>query len=476
MISDVLKEWGGTEVSAMDVYSDIFRIGEGLIQRSDEDSGNYKSNPLIYWKNDDAVHGHYRILFEDTFQETIEEAQKADFTLINGLTYFGRSELQQHASKMYAMIFDLDDVDDSTVNNFMSGSLIGGAYPCPNYIILSGSGLHLYYLFEEPVPLFPNIKIQLKELKFALTDKMWNQYTSRDKKRQHQGINQGFKVIGGHTKPDSAERVVRAFRMNQHPFTLQELCSFVPEEFRVDESKLFKESKYSLEDAKKKFPEWYEKVVVGGDRRPKKWDIAGKVNGDNPYALYDWWLRNLKEGASYGHRYFGVMALAIYAIKNEVPFDRLTDDAYSLIPFLNSLNPEKPFTADDVESALECYDDRYYTFPRADIGRITAIEIPPNKRNKRPQAVHLGRARAVQAFDDPDGIWRNRDGRPKGAKDKKPRKTKSEIVQEWRQRHPDGKKADCIRDTGLSKPTVYKWPFIDTQEGSPCPEPATRPR
>ena len=23
--------------------------------------------------------------------------------------------------------------------------------------------------------------------------------------------------------------------------------------------------------------------------------------------------------------------------------------------------------------------------------------------------------------------------------------------------YPDGKKADCIRDTGLSKPTVYKW-------------------
>lgn len=22
---------------------------------------------------------------------------------------------------------------------------------------------------------------------------------------------------------------------------------------------------------------------------------------------------------------------------------------------------------------------------------------------------------------------------------------------------PDGRKADCIRDTGLSKPTVYKW-------------------
>lgn len=43
--------------------------------------------------------------------------------------------------------------------------------------------------------------------------------------------------------------------------------------------------------------------------------------------------------------------------------------------------------------------------------------------------------------------WRNKDGAP----------TKQNIVEEWRKNHPDGKKADCIRETGLSKPTVYKW-------------------
>lgn len=32
-----------------------------------------------------------------------------------------------------------------------------------------------------------------------------------------------------------------------------------------------------------------------------------------------------------------------------------------------------------------------------------------------------------------------------------------EIVQKWRLEHPNGKKSDCIRDTGLTKPTVYKW-------------------
>ena len=29
---------------------------------------------------------------------------------------------------------------------------------------------------------------------------------------------------------------------------------------------------------------WYERVVVRGEKGRKKWDIAGKVHGDDPYA------------------------------------------------------------------------------------------------------------------------------------------------------------------------------------------------
>ena len=36
------------------------------------------------------------------------------------------------------------------------------------------------------------------------------------------------------------------------------------------------------------------------------------------------------------------------------------------------------------------------------------------------------------------------------------RKSKRDQVQAWRLDHPDGSKADCVRDTGISKPTVIK--------------------
>ena len=75
------------------------------------------------------------------------------------------------------------------------------------------------------------------------------------------------------------------------------------------------------------------------------------------------------------------------------------------------------------------------------------MRIERNKRNGRTQAAHLQRARAVQNVDYPNGEWRDGNGRP----------SKQQIVLEWQQLHPTGKKIDCERDTGLSRHTVLKW-------------------
>ena len=251
MLEDILKKWNAEEVSAMTVYSDMFRLGEGFLQTFNQEQRNFVANPLGYMKNADAKKGKYRILFEDTFADTLKDLQKADFSIVNGISYFGRKNVQEHASKMFAMIFDIDGVTDSTLNNFFSGAFNAEAYPIPNYLILSGHGIHLYYIFEEPISLFPYTKIQLKKLKYALIERMWNPYTSTIKQKQFQGINQGFRVIGGKTKIDGVR--VRAFRLNEHPFTIEQLNNYVPEADKIDEILPYRESKLTLEKAKKKY-------------------------------------------------------------------------------------------------------------------------------------------------------------------------------------------------------------------------------
>lgn len=444
MLEDVLVKYGGREVDALTVYQDIFSLGDGVIQREGEPAGKFKANPIGYYRQNGREKGHYRIFFDDTFEDTLKELQEADFAIVNGITYFGRKNVQEHASKVHALILDLDGVTDKTLGTFLYGAFSEFAlYPLPNYIALSGHGVHLYYLFDEPIPLYPNIKIQLKAFKYAMIEKLWNEYTSKDKKKQFQGINQGFRPIGGKTKIEGVR--VRAFLMNSHPYTLSSLGKYVPEESRVDESKLFKESRMTLEQAKKAYPQWYDSRVV--NKQPKGCWVVKR-------DLYEWWKGQIRTGATYHHRYFNVMCLAIYAAKCDIPYEELEADALSFVPYLNSINPEEPFTDQDVMSALECYDKRYCTFPITDIEKITGISIPRNKRNGRKQAVHLERARAVQAVDYPNGEWRKGNGRPSA----------EQIVREWQRYHPSGKKAECIRETGLSKPTVYKWWLTDEEQ------------
>lgn len=75
------------------------------------------------------------------------------------------------------------------------------------------------------------------------------------------------------------------------------------------------------------------------------------------------------------------------------------------------------------------------------------FQLKKNKRNGRKQEQHIKIMNAIRDIEHPNGAWINKNGAP----------TKQSIVQKWRLEHPEGKKADCIRDTGLTKPTVYKW-------------------
>ena len=121
--------------------------------------------------------------------------------------------------------------------------------------------------------------------------------------------------------------------------------------------------------------------------------------------------------------------------------------------FLDDMSDDEHnrFTKRDILDAMQFYQENYVTYSRREAERVSAIAMPASKRNGRKQAEHLERARLVQTLDYPNGAWRNKDGRPKGSGEK------SKIVEEWQRQHPDGKKIDCERETGLSRHTVLKW-------------------
>lgn len=153
---------------------------------------------------------------------------------------------------------------------------------------------------------------------------------------------------------------------------------------------------------------------------------------------------------SVGHRYWCLSVLASYGIKCDIPEDEVLTDALELLPMFDNISDDEHnhFTKRDILDAMNMYQENYVTYSRAEVERVSGISVPPNKRNglKQNQHLYLARRRKedMKAIDLP---MKAPEGRP----------DKAEIVEEWRKSHPDGKKADCIRDTGLSKPTVYRW-------------------
>ena len=172
-------------------------------------------------------------------------------------------------------------------------------------------------------------------------------------------------------------------------------------------------------------------------------------------AVYRWWKNRLLEIRE-GHRYYGVMCLSIYAKKCGISREELEEDAFGMVERLDKLtsDEENHFTREDVLCALELFNDSYITFPIDTISKLTEIPIEKNKRNFRKQELHLRLARAnrdILCEERGKKDWREGNGRPKGSG------TAEEKVREWQQNNPRGRKAECIRETGLSKPTVYKW-------------------
>lgn len=458
-------------VEAFDFYREIFGDGE-LDEAEAFTKGKYTAIAVEVTKKkipDPKRPGKekvvcYRHSVTDDFDVIDELQHSPHFCIIAPISYAGKSRHSKNARLMYALGVELDNLkvskagNQTGLNNLIARwSERSHFIPKPTFIVASGNGVHLYYQFERPLVLFPNTIESLKEYKEQLTKMIWHKdvtVSCTDETIQQESIFQGFRMVGTLTKKGDR---VEAFRVGDK-VSIEYMNSFMYSSFKgsKDIQGTYK-SDLLLKDAKEKYPEWYEKVIVNGDHSVKEWAVNR--------AVYDWWKTRIYAEAVDGHRYYCLKMLAIYAIKcgnydekknpNPVTQEEFEADAWELLDEFNdrTIRPDNPFTENDVMSAIQAYEDRgLITYPVKSIGYKSGITIKPSvkrrekgKRLKQPD--HIQSMNMMRDIRYKDGSWRNLDGRP----------TKQDIVMQWREEHPDGKKADCIRDTGLSKPTVLKW-------------------
>ena len=422
------------EIEAKEFYRNIFPVGE-LEAEGKTEQGKYNGVAVELLPQIENESNAKRYIINDSLSIIDRLLESNNFIIVSPISYIGKSREASNARFIYALAIDVDGIETVQHITDLFFQIQNDVLPKPTYTVWSGTGLHLYYQLEQPIPCFKNITKQLATLKQQLTKRIWNKYvTTLYEKPQLQSLFQGFRMVGGITKGGNR---AKAF-ITGDVVSIDYLNSFVAAEYQVKE--FVYKSKMTLKEAAAKYPEWYEKRIVNG--QPKGTWQAKK-------DLYNWWLNRLKQEITTGHRYYGIMVLAIYAKKCGVAREDLEADAFSLLERMEELTTEESnhFKREDIMAALEMYNDSYITFPIDSISALTALRIEKNKRNGRKQAEHIKIMNFIRDEINGNKEWRNKNGQP----------TKERRIIEWRQKNPTGTKAQCIKETGISKPTVYKW-------------------
>lgn len=428
------------EIEPLEFYRGIFQEGE-LETRGKQEKGKYHALAveLLPKAAEDKKNVRRYVIYDDL--KEIEQLLESDnFIIISPISYVGTSRKSDNARYIYAMAIDLDGItEEQNLRDMFKQINVAEYLPKPTYIVSSGTGLHLYYQFEQPIPCFKNIVKQLQNLKRDLTKKIWNGYvTTLSESIQYESLFQGFRMCGGVAKQKGKR--TRVFEIGGK-VSIEYLNEFVIDDRNKVTEYTYK-SRLPLSQAKEKYPEWYEKRVV--NKQPKGTWTTKK-------DLFYWWLDRINKEALVGHRYYCIMCLAVYAKKSGIEQEELEEIAFSLVDKMEELTDKEDnhFTRADVLAALEMYNDNYIRFPIDSITKLTQIPIEKNKRNGRTREAHIKMVNEFRKFQR-DILGEDEyklNGRP----------SKAYEVFRWKRENPSGTVKECAADLELGVSTVYKY-------------------
>lgn len=365
-------------------------------------------------------------------EQLIDASCGQDGIFLSACTYYKNYYNSRGLTDIYAFVIDLDSCWsgglDSVLRNKWQNNSKGNYHLPPTYIVNSGTGLHLYYVLEKPVPAFSKQLLEIKNLyrKMAVHQSMRPFVGARP---EVHWVGQAFRMPGTLTKDGM---LVRAFKMDcGQKYSIQELSAAYGVNY-----------KFRYRGEHEDYPEY--------DKQKNEYAGTKKKGWYTNRAFFDYCVRNIPDKTQQGHRYMTMCALSAIAFKCNVPKWELQETLHGFLPDWN----KGKVGTDRVErweirSAMKMYNARAFEMRREVIEEYFGWNFEPIKRRKGKEYIgqekHLMLARGMLALRKQMGMT------------SQGRKSSQETVMEWREAHPDGRKVDCIKDTGLSKTTVYKW-------------------
>lgn len=368
--------------------------------------------------------------------DAIDFSMSRNDVLLGGVAYFNNWISKKSAKEIYTFIIDMDNVYSGTLQNALQNdwkSANGEPFARPTYIVNSGTGLHLYFVLEEPIPCY---RRSLEDI-----DKVYRQLAIQQSRRvyvnrQVQWFGQDFRMAGGQNKYGWENAVYR-----------------IGDKWDID--KLAKA--VGVDTHFVRYGEPKQNVQLEKKKRQRRAITGWKSNK----AFYYHTLEGCKEKTKEGHRYTSLCSLTVIAFKCGIPYEELEQDLLSLLPGYNK-GAQRKIKEKEVYSALKMYNDKAMDTRKESLQHWQGWDFNPPNRNGRKRKEHLHAE-----------FWKNDKGRPtinvckqnrelalqfmREQGEIKGRPAAQEKVKQFREENPEATKADCIRATGLSKPTVYKW-------------------
>lgn len=446
-----------TVFSDKDIYTDTCIVSYG----SNEKMPLVKANPIE--KTTKTL----------TIEEMITSSVEYGNVYVAPASFYRNCNITKCLKSLYAIVVDFDG-DKRGVSVDLLKWLLDRIFeneddlPSPTFVTNSGKGLHLFWVFDKPVPMFNENKRIMSDLYKAIHQKLAD-YNANPQKHH---FAQPYRVVGSRTKLNQTTTAFRTGEVLPAETLLRDFG--IKKAIIWNEGK--KKEKMEPSESMLKLADNIENTLGVVCENKDDWAYVHRYISENKKAFSEtfklnqserfrkndgagWgsplWYANMKDriikDTPEGNRYTSLMALMVIGYKCNIPFETVKKDIDEII-IKWQIRP-KSFEVrfhDEYRDRIDnMYSDKFKKVRKVQLEEWLGFQMnSSSRRNGRPQKQHLKLARFARDmnYEDPNG-WINKNGAP----------SKKDIVQQWREEHPEGRKADCVRETGLSKPTVYKW-------------------
>lgn len=399
--NEVLRQFG-EQVSAVTLYEDIFENLELIV-------------PVVILDDD-----HSKKIQPMAIYDAISFSVCRNDTLMGGCTYFNNWISKKSARDLCTLIIDYDNAYSNVLLNALQNdwrSANDEPFAMPTYIVNSGTGLHLYFVFDEPLPCYHKNLEHIDKLYRALAIQQSRRVYAH---KQVQWFGQDFRMAGGLNKYNWENTV-----------------------FKIGE-------KWDVEKLAKAVNQNELEFIRSGEKRQtfpltkKKHKKHTRKGWRTNPAFYNYSLEQCRDKTKEGNRYTSMCALTVIAWKCGVPSEQLEHDLMELLPIYNK-GATRQVKEKEVYSAMKMYNEKAIETQRASLENWQGWEYKPIKRNGRKRDIHLKIARSTRDIIHEN--WREGNGRP----------DKKELVIAFIKSHPEAKVTEIAKALNVSRPTVYKY-------------------